>query len=268
MRRLAAFLLLTAAPAFAQGSARVEVRDDTGAPVPYALVALVGGASQVASDSGVVQLKTKAADSLNLRVRRIGYAEFFGRVARAEGSTYVVSLRRLAATLSAVEVSARAATPLTRTGFYDRVERVQKGATVGEFITPEELDVRNASTVTRMLSGSRYARVTSLGSARGRIGALVVTGRGGCGMTILVDGQQVRGTAQDVVPGDVSTSINARGSVQGGGDASVSIDDMVDGRSVMAIEVYPSTANAPAELQRLGARGTCGIVAIWTGPRQ
>jgi hypothetical protein len=42
----------------------------------------------------------------------------------------------------------------------------------------------------------------------------------------------------------------------------------VNGLSVMAIEVYASTANAPAEMQTLGGRGSCGIVAIWTGPRK
>jgi hypothetical protein len=36
----------------------------------------------------------------------------------------------------------------------------------------------------------------------------------------------------------------------------------------MAIEIYPSSANAPAELQSLAGRGSCGIVAVWTGPRQ
>lgn len=251
-----------------QETVRVEVRDDTGAPVPYALVGLVGGVSQVANDSGVVRLRLRASDSLNLNVRRIGHREFFGWVVRGAGGSYRIALPRLSAALSAVTVTARESTPLTRTGFYERVDQVQYGATVGDFLTPEDLEARNASTVSRMLAGSRYARVKTL-TAGGRGNIPVIVGRGGCAMTILVDGQQLRGTVQDAAVEETPTSINRNGSrASGGGDATVSVDDLVDGRTVMAIEIYPSTANAPARLQTLGGRGSCGIVAIWTGPRQ
>jgi hypothetical protein len=46
------------------------------------------------------------------------------------------------------------------------------------------------------------------------------------------------------------------------------LEDHVAGSEVMAIEVYPSTANAPVELIPLTRQGSCGIVAAWTGPRQ
>lgn len=42
----------------------------------------------------------------------------------------------------------------------------------------------------------------------------------------------------------------------------------VDGRSIMGIEIYPSIANAPAELIPTASHGGCGLVAIWTGPRR
>jgi hypothetical protein len=48
-------------------------------------------------------------------------------------------------------------------------------------------------------------------------------------------------------------------------EGAVPIDDLVSGRSVAAIEIYASTANAPAELIPLTGNGSCGIVAIWTG---
>lgn len=85
-------------------------------------------------------------------------------------------------------------------------------------------------------------------------------------MTIIVDGQHLKGTAEEGVVADAPTSIgNNR---RGGSGGLSSIDDLVNGRSVVAIEVYPSTANAPAELQTLGGRGSCGIIAIWTGSPQ
>ena len=261
----------------AQQTARVEVRDDQGAPVGYALVAPVGGTSQVASDSGVVTIRMRATDSLNLRVRRIGYREHFGWVARGDGGVYRVTLPRVAATLSAVEVTAAGSssnTVLSQRGFYDRVDRVQKGAILADFLTPEQLDERQGFTkVTQMIAGSRYARVQSmpLDPSRGGTRVLVIVGRGGCPMSIVLDGQLVRGTAQDVAISEIPQSINPNGTRQLGNDsmaAKVSIDDVVDGRSIMAIEIYSNTANAPAELVRVGGRGSCGIVALWTGARR
>lgn len=257
----------------AQQTARVEVRDDQGAPVGYALVSPVGGTSQVANDSGVVTIRTRATDSLNLRVRRIGYREHFGWVARGDGGAYRVTLPRVAATLSTVEVTAAGSssnTVLSQRGFYDRVDRVQKGAILADFLTPEQLDERQGFTkVTQMIAGSRYARVNSLSGGNTRV--LVIVGRGGCPMNIVLDGQLVRGTAQDVAVSEVPQSINPNGTRQSGSDsmaAKVSIDDVVDGRSIMAIEIYSNTANAPAELVRVSGRGSCGIVALWSGARR
>jgi hypothetical protein len=267
MRLQLALMTVSASVAQAQQNVRVEVRDDQGAPVGYALVAPVGGSSQVATDSGIVTFRMKAADSLNLRVRRIGYREHYGWVVRTDANVYRVMLPRVAATLSAVEVTAAGSssnTPLSQRGFYDRVDRVQRG----DFLTPEDLDSRTASTVTQLLTGQRYAKINSMDTGNGRR-TLVVVGRGQCPMTILLDGQVVKGTVQDVAISETPMSIVPRGTQQrSGGDASTSIDDVVDGRSIMAIEVYPSTGNAPAELQRASGRGSCGIVALWTGARR
>jgi hypothetical protein len=270
-------VMLATASLGAQQSVKVEVRDDQGAPVGYALVSPVGGSSQVATDSGVVTFRMRAADSLNLRVRRIGYREHFGWVARGEDRAYRVTLPRLAATLSTVEVTAAGSssnTVLSQRGFYDRVDRVQKGAILADFLTPEQLDEREGFTkVTQLIAGSRYARVQSilLDPSRGGSRVLVIVGRGGCPMNIVLDGQLVRGTAQDVAISEIPQSINPNGTRQSSGDsmaAKVSIDDVVDGRSIMAIEIYSNTANAPAELVRVSGRGSCGIVALWTGARR
>ena len=43
--------------------------------------------------------------------------------------------------------------------------------------------------------------------------------------------------------------------------------ELVEGSAVMAIEIYPSLANAPDELIPLTGGGGCGIIALWTGPR-
>jgi len=262
-------LALGADLAAAQDSrVRIAVKDDIGTAVAYALVTLGNGRPVIADSAGVVDFKTKADDSVRVLVRRIGFKEFTGWTKRTEGNVYPVTLPRIAATLEAVTVSASRNTQLEQRGFYDRVDRVRNGAIVGEFITPEELEQRGAPSVSRILQGSQHARI-GYTTPRGRGRLAVIQGRGGCAMTILLDGQKVSGTLQDnedmnQTPSSI-VSGGTRSSSGGGGD---SIDDVVNGLSIAAIEIYPSSANAPFELQRLAGRGSCGIVAIWTGTRR
>jgi hypothetical protein len=186
-------------------------------------------------------------------VRRIGFEVFTGWITLAPDTAVDVPVVALPSRLDEVTVSARANTVLARTGFYERLERVQNGAIVGEFFTPEELEARGSSTVTGFLKASRFVQVTKSGRD------YVLLGRSRCGMTILLDGQRVR-SKEDAFAG--YTSLGNSGA---GGDP---IDWIVSGYTIAAIEVYPSTANAPYELVRVSGRGSCGIVALWTGARQ
>lgn len=275
MRGLVLLVALAAGaePLLAQGGRDrvVRVVDDRGNPVPYAVVAAGKATPRVADDSGVVTVSRDRSVEIEIWARRIGYREFRAPVTPdAETGVYRVTMLPLASTVDAVVVSERASTPLTRSGFYDRVERVQKGAIVGEFITPEELDSRRISNSSDALQGRRYARVTYAGIRR----IPLILGRGGCGMSIVVDGQRMNDTAQDLVEQGSATSIQNLQRAQGGGRreeekiaGSPSIDELVSGREIAAIEIYPSMANAPAELVQLTGGGSCGLVAIWTGGR-
>lgn len=261
---MAGLLVLGTRAATAQERGEIRVVDERGMPVGFAVIRIGSGTARIADSSGTHRLR-ESADSLQLHVRRIGHAPFDGWVRRdPEGRYAVVTARRIVA-LDTVRVSAREVTPLETRGFYDRMQRVQRGAILGEFVTPEELDERVAGNTSEHLAGLRYVRVGRR-SGRGR-SRPVILGRGGCAMTLVVDGQQVHNliSAEDGAP----TSISGGGTTRlGAGDLAVDIDEAVDGRAIMAIEVYPSTANAPAELQTLGGRGSCGIVAIWTGTRR
>lgn len=254
-------------PARAQ-SATIAVVDAAGVPIPFAVITVDKASARVADDSGRLIIPSVEADSLRLHVRRIGYREFYGTLARSADDRYVVTMNPLASTLAAVTVRERANTPLARRGFYGRMERVQRGAIVGYFLTPEDLDDFNESTVSGMLRRSSYVRIARTRPARGAPKTLVL-GRGGCGMNIVIDGQLAHGTAQEQAGGEAPTSINGRGTASGGGGGEApDIDQLLDGRSVAAIEVYPSGANAPAEVIPMTGRGSCGIVVIWTGGRQ
>lgn len=254
----------------AQATPRTVVRvvDGDGRAVPYALVSVAHGTTAIGDDSGSVTVNLMSRDSVDVSVRRIGYRPFEARVARSgSDGEFVVAMTRLASPLDTVRVVARQSTPLSRTGFYDRVERTRKGAFTAEFITPEELDARNAALLSQIFQGRRTSSIAMTGGVRQQA---VLLGRGRCAMTILVDGQRVTNTLQEsVVTGGPPQSLNPRGSrSEGGSGMTIGLDDIADGRSVMGIEIYPSTANAPAELIPIGGRGSCGFVAIWTGPRR
>lgn len=235
----------------------IQVTDVRGNAIPFALVQIVNGVSRVADDSGRAVFNMKPKDSLNIQARRIGFQPYIGWVKRnAESGMYVADLPLVPRTLDPVTIQGRRDTPLARTGFYDRVERVQKGAYAARMITPEELDFRNPMTLSQVVTGDRYIKVQPMN------GKQVLMGRGiQCAMTILLDGQQVLGTYEEAVgnPNPPPTSSLS------------AIDDVVTAASIAAIEIYGSAAAVPVELQRIaGARMAqgCGLIAIWTGSRK
>lgn len=259
-------LALLARDVGAQQSWRITVRDTAGFAVPYAVVDANPGGRRVADKDGTVFFGRIAADSALLHVRRIGFAQ--SSVWVETRSDAVVRLVQLASPLAAVNVTERQHTLLAQRGFYERMERVQKGAVVGEFITPEDLEAMGAMTVSRAFSRSRHVRIAR--PPGGAISETKLLGRSDCGYTVLVDGQRVE-SLQDTQQG--LTSIDPRGSARpasGRASRPPSIEELVPGSDIAAIEVYPSAANAPSELQAraMAGRGSFGIIAIWTGGRR
>lgn len=247
----------------------VQVLDQAGQPIPYAMVAIGNSASRVADANGVAPLPAPVdADSAELVVRRIGYGPF-GDWANldAEGLRFVVRLRGLPRALNPVTVSERRDTPLARRGFYDRLERVSRGATVGRFITPEELDMRATSQLSGILAAEPYIRIQRSN------GKAILTGRQhGCGMQVVVDGMRMGGMVEEVYSQDGQEEIRRMG---GGPGATArflqsrqSVDELLSALSVAGVEIYPTAAGAPPEVQRAAGSSACGVVMIWTGDRR
>lgn len=268
-----AFLIIVSAhllAAAAAAQATIRVLDADSIPIPYALVSVAKSPSRAADGFGLVRFSNKLAESIDVEVQRIGYRPFKGVVRRSTpGGEFVIVLQTLPRGIDTVRTIAARETPVSRTGFYDRMDRVRNGAITGEFITPEELDSRNPIKITDVLMGRRSVQIKQHpGDSRRRRVAL---GRGGlCGMTILLDGQRMNGTLeQSNVGGGTSLSqLHAPGESKIELDQRMGIDDLAATREIMAIEIYPSTANAPAELIPLTGGGSCGIIALWTGPRR
>lgn len=230
-------VLARAAPLATAGTssalaATIRVVDADSVPIPFALVSVAGRSAQAANADGLVPLPDDRRPDWPVRVQRIGYRPYDGRLGEVvAGATRIVSLAPLGTTLDAVRTIAPRETMLSRTGFYDRMERRRGSAFVGEFITPEELDLRAVGRITSVLTGRQYVQV-----ANGQL-----FGRGGCRMNVFLDGKLMEGNSPD---------------------------DYLGSHELMAVEIYPSTANAPAELIPVTANGSCGIVAFWTGPRR
>lgn len=258
MKRLLTLLLfLVAVPLGAQDDRMVvRVFDADGKPIPYALVTLRDGVSRVADDSGRVSFNEAPEDSVRFQARRVGYEPFFNWVDRSPSAgDYPILLRVLPRSIQSVQISARANTPLGRSGFYDRVQRVQRGAYSARMITPEELEQRNPIRLTQVLRGESTVSVRRVG-----MDGAMLTGRGGnCSMSILLDGMRVTGTYEETLDNRINPPPLSM---------LTSVDNLIPIQSVAAIEIYASVNSIPAELQRSAGNVQCGLVAIWTGRRR
>lgn len=263
-------LCVSISDAGAQGERAVTVRIVTagGQPIPFALVSVDETPDRIADAHGKLTLTLKARDSVKVSARRMGFRPYDGWALRAENEhVFEAAMTPLAAIIDTVRVLAQQSTPLSKTGFYERAERVQKSAMIGEFITPEELERRNLTRLSDMLQGRQYSRIATM-SFRGR-SQPIAQGRGRCSMNIVVDGHYVSNTTQDYGVSDVPLSIRGGGSaIENNTALAVGLDEIVDGRSIMGVEIYPSIAGAPVELIPTASRGGCGLIAIWTGPRK
>lgn len=235
-------------------SSLLRVVDASGAPIAHALVRVDGALSRVGDAEGRAVLPVVSSDSVRVSVRRIGFTPFEGTAGRASANEpFQVTLLPAAQALAAVNVRARGErSPLDRTGFYERLVEVQRSAMLGDFITPEELEIRGSAKASQLLSGNRYARVLHIAPGRGMATKPVLVGRGGCPMTVFIDGVQ---------------AVNLYDGTHGSDVMAPAIDDLVNPGAITAIEIYPTVFGAPAKLIPSSSSPSCGIVAIWTGAR-
>lgn len=258
-----------AAPAAQRTPVReVAVRDRGGQAIPYAVVTVKSGVNRVANEDGIVELPAPVdADSVELVVRRIGYRPFGEFVRVVEDGRFVVEMDPLPRALNPRTITERRDTPLARRGFYERMERVRRGATVARFITPEELDSRQVNVVSAILAGESYVKIERFGSRP------ILTGRTpGCALAVLVDGMRMTGMVEELYTREGQDEVRRMGGGQTGTSrflaSRTTVDDLLSAQSVAGMELYPTAAAAPIELQRAAGNGWCGILAIWSGGRQ
>ena len=230
---------------------RLRVQSLEGKPIAYANVIVDGGTPLITNDSGIVALGNGRPGSLTLRVRRIGYSEWFGDVAFPDSSANAtITLAHVSQQLNAVRVTGQKnpSSPFVQ-GFYDRWMMRQKGLLSAVFIGPEELEFRHPDKITNMIWGLNGVCLMPTkdpviySSHSGSImlrNALCQT----CAMAIVVDGHLLN------PPG-------------GGGE--IHVNEILAANDVMGIEVYARGGNMPLSLQVNDTK--CGVVAFWTGSR-
>jgi hypothetical protein len=242
---LAASLLLgLAMPATAQDLRTITgaVTDSAGAPIPY--VNIDGGARYrtLTNASGEWSLRLPPTESIEVAVRRIGYLPAKVRIERGADTTITVALQRLAVLLTTQVVRAQQQVrTLELRGFYGRMLEKERGALVGEFVTPEEIEMRNPQRVTQLLEQRRGLTVRKADSCQVITTCWRVFGTGACAATVYLDGSRLN-------------RLN--------GGETPAIDELIPVTSVSGIEVYPRGSSAPPKYQPLA--GTCAIVLIWT----
>jgi hypothetical protein len=131
-------------------------------------------------------------------------------------------------------------------GFYERMLETQKGALNGDYIMPEEIEMRSPNRVSQLLEEKRGITVRRVGGCNIIVTCFRVYGQGGCVATIFLDVQRVNPLR--VASNDLS--------------GAPAVDELIPVSGVSGIEVYPRGALAPPKFQSLG--GTCAIVLIWT----
>ncbi len=226
----------------------VRVVADNGQPIMYANVTLEGATTRITDEKGEVSLGVGKRQEFTVRVSRIGFAPWFGKVNLPNAATMTVTLPQIAQLLATVTVSGgspQIRTPLQLTGFYDRWMSRQKGALSAVFVGPEELEFRHPAKITSMLSGLNGVQLRKGAGMDDNLIAYSTTiadafSMSLCPMAVLIDGQQER--------------------------PPVFIDRVIDANAVMAIEVYSRGGNMPVGLQADDT--ACGVIALWTGSRK
>jgi hypothetical protein len=234
--------IVLAVGADAAGSQSISGRvvdADSRAPVARAEVILTDSTARelrrIESDStGGFFLRLTAEGSYVLRVSHLAYARYASdpvEVGPAEGVTLEIRMGRTAIPLEPIVVTARSSTRMAE--FHQR--RLTNA--FGRFMTEEEIDRRSplqTSDLLRGVAGIALSPVRTRGRTITRITLPSSFGR--CEPAFWVDGVRLSATGAPV-------------------------DDVLSPETVAGIEVYSSTAGAPA--QYADSRG-CGTILFWT----
>jgi hypothetical protein len=232
----------------------VRVQSLDGNPIAFANVIVEGGDPLITNEKGEVGLGNGRPRALTIRVRRIGFSEWFGNVEIPDtASTVTITLAHISQQLGAVRIIGKKnpSSPFVQ-GFYDRWLERQKGALSATFIGPEELEFRHPDAITNVLRGLLGVRLVKV--CDGPQCQVAMSSNQACKipMAVIFDGMQQLG--ENIAPMGAPPVYR------------VMIDKLIDAHDVMGVEVYARGGNMPLSLQVND--NICGVIAIWTGSRK
>lgn len=149
--------------------------------------------------------------------------------------------------LNAVRIVTQAIQSLRSRGVYARMIEREQGINTGQFITPEEIELRHPTRPAQLLEGRMSVEVRRVGNCFIIEKCWVVTGPSHCNMQVYQDGQRLN---------------PEKGSALDPDSEPVYLDSFISPSSTAGIEIYPREAGAPPQYQMLN--GSCGVVLIWT----
>ena len=231
-------------------------------PIAYANLQVNGGRRYVSDDSGRFAVPIMVRGRASLLVRRIGFEPTEVVLTEMPDTSVQVRMRSVARTLETQVVTVRS--PFVRldlNGFYRRMSDVQRGAVVGYFVTPEDLELRRPQNVTdaveqfpsirlRPINDAAYCGGTvPLGNLCGHMNTrrMRIEDDSGCPFTVYLDGIRIQPSIRSIEP--VNEEVNT----------------LVQPHSVAGIELYPRGIGAPTQYPPY-AQMSCqsGVVLIWT----
>lgn len=223
------------APAGSAGAITGTVRDSAGAPVAAAEVTIAALSRRATADAaGRFRLEGVPLGQQVVSARRIGFRRrelsVIVEAGRVADASFV--LGRLAQQLNTVTVEApRSRRARYLAGFYDRRRR----AASGRFLTQDQIDDRNATTLPELLTSSVPG--VRIVSSRSVLQGVRLRGQS-CAPLVWLDGAPAPAAEFDLSTIHPST--------------------------VSAVEVYSSGSLVPGEFQLPRGAHACGVVAIWS----
>jgi len=276
-RRLTLLLLLCATGA----ATRIEAQSiggrlldlQTDRPIPGGRLTLL------AADSGAVaRTLSDTTGSWRLRAPEPGLyyvvAEGFGYRRWIAGPVSIAAADDLVADfrlppepieLDPIEVRVRALRRyLEFNGFFER----QRG-NFGHFVTPEEIEKRQATRITDLLATTPGVQV--LPGSNGSVGPVQVRLRGSslsqgglCRPRVFVDGLlYAAGDSRPVTPRE-GAETEQEDELLERADEALTLDDIGPPSTIAAIEVYRSASQVPAHFGGTSLESLCGVIVVWT----
>lgn len=270
-------------------SVAVQVVDEAGRPVPGAAVVSARGTRGARTDAGGVAFLSSlpgGADTLRILAPGMDPAQETVTLGEEPGSARV-TLRSRTVRLAQVEATATPAARGPGMGGFENRRRTGRGT----YLDRAAIEAKRPLRFTDVLRGVPGLRLqpgpggTNVPVFAGASPASIVGTPSATGTQIISNAppttmaQPAPGMTDggDALPASAGSNSNCQvhyyvdGQLQSVAGSTgrytpnretVMIDQLVDVRTVEAVEIYRSSSTAPAEYKRLGA--DCGVIVIWT----